>query len=80
VQLDLRRFRTAGHKILHGGRNSRDPGAKEPIAPQIFWVAGISLLLLAEALILGGLASMHTELRGGGQFASRGLRAPLKAR
>jgi hypothetical protein len=79
VQLDLRRFRTVGHKILHGGRNSRDPGVKEPIAPQIFWVAGISLLLL-EALILGGLASMHTDLRGGGQFASRGLRGPLKAR
>jgi hypothetical protein len=78
--LDLRRFRIADRKIVHAARNSRKSAHAEPAAPQIFWIAGIALLLLAEALILGGLASMNTDLRGAGQFASRGARAPVKAR
>jgi hypothetical protein len=80
MQLVLRRFRAVGRKILQARGQSRDARAREPVAPQIFWVAGISLLLLAEALILGGLASVSGDLRGAGQIASRGMRAPVKAR
>jgi hypothetical protein len=80
MELDLRRFRIVGRKIDQSARNSRKVDRLEPVAPQLFWIAGISLLLLAEALILGGLASMNTDLRGAGQVAARGVRGPVKAR
>lgn len=80
MEIDLRKFRIADSAIVRTKPNSDARRDREPRAPQIFWIAGISLLLLAEALILGGLASVSADLRGAGQLAARSARAQLRAR
>ena len=80
MEIDLRRFRIADRKIVRSRRNLRKSARREPIAPQIFWVAGIALLLVAEALIVGRLASTRADMHCASQLASRGGVAQLRVR
>lgn len=51
---NLRRRRLSPRDLAAVERKAAESDRDEPLSPQVFWIAGILLLLFAEALIFGG--------------------------